>query len=969
MEVDLAKTEKEILKFWQKEKIFEKSLERTKKKPRFIFYEGPPFANGLPGIHHLLARSFKDVVLRYKTMRGFYVERKAGWDTHGLPTEMAAEKALKIKSKKEIEKNIGKFIKECQNNVFTYKKEWEDFTERIGYWLDLKKAYITCSNDYIESLWWILKQIWEKGLLYQDYKVVPYCPRCGTSLSSHEVAQGYRKISEKSIIVKFTVNGEKNTYFLVWTTTPWTLPGNVAIAVNPDIDYVKVPVRYGSSPVMEEYLILAKNIYEDKNKNPLDRRNVHRYKKDQYDILIVDPNRKIETIMGKKLIGKDYEPLYSFTKLNKRAHFLVAGDFVSTKEGTGLVHIAPAFGEDDMEVGKKNNLPVILNVDESGKFKKEVVPWAGKLVKDKDADKDKDVDSLIIDDLGKKKPTAIFDIYYYEHEYPFCWRCDSPLLYYAKQSWFIKVTAVKKELIENNKKINWVPSYLKDGRFGEWLKEVKDWNLSRERYWGTPLPIWQCQKCNETIFIGSIKELGNIKDIHRPHIDKVVLDCKCGGKMKRVPEVIDCWFDSGSMPFAQWHYPFDNKNYIDKGEFFPADFISEGVDQTRGWFYTLLVISTLLGFKSPYKNVISVGIVLDAKGHKMSKSKGNIIKPEEIINKYGVDVARFYFYTINQVGEPKCFDFKDIQSLYRRFFDTLINTQNFFDTYTNKKFKPKKEFKSTNLLDKWIISSLETLNFQVVEKMEKYDVVGSARLFENFVDDLSNWYVRRSRKRFREESKDAFQTLHRVLLKLAKLLSPFCPFTAEYLYKNLNNKKGSVHLTDYPLSDGKLINNKLERKMEKVREIVTLALAERAKSGIKVRQPLNELQITSRDLQKEKELLELIKEEVNVKKITFGRILKVRKDVKITSKVLKVKLDTKITLELKEEGTVRELIRNIQRQRKDTGLKPKDKIMVEYSGPDKETFEKNKESILKQANIEKLILVDGEKKLITIKKI
>ncbi len=914
MELNFPEIEERILKFWQKEKIFKKSLTRTKKKPRFVFYEGPPFANGLPGIHHLLARAFKDVVLRYKTMRGFYVERKAGWDTHGLPTEMAAEKALKIKSKKEIEKNISRFIKECQSNVFLYKKEWEDFTERIGYWLDLKSAYITCSNDYIESLWWILKQIWEKGLLYQDYRVVPYCPRCGTSLSSHEVAQGYKTVKENSVYVKLRIKGFNKRKFLVWTTTPWTLPANVALAVNPNADYVEVRAT-------NETLILAEN---------------------RLDILKGEHRGIKSRFKGKDLLGLEYEPLYNYAKLDKKSYFVILGEFVSTKEGTGLVHIAPAFGEDDMEVSKKNDLPVILNVDEEGKFKKEVTPWAGIFVKD--------ADSLIIENL--KKRDLLFRKELYEHEYPFCWRCDSPLLYYAKQSWFIKVTAIKKELIKNNKKINWVPSYLKEGRFGEWLREVKDWNLSRERYWGTPLPIWQCQKCDKAIFISSVKELKGLKDLHRPHIDKVIFDCRCGGKMKRVPEVIDCWFDSGAMPFAQWHYPFENKNYIDKGDFFPADFISEGVDQTRGWFYTLLVISTLLGFKNPYKNVISLGIVLDTKGQKMSKSRGNIIKPKDIIDKYGADVARFYFYTINQVGEPKRFDLKDVQSLYRRFFDTLINTQNFFNIYLNKNFRPKKDFKPTNILDRWIISRLETLNLEVIEKMEKYDVVGAARLFDNFVDDLSNWYVRRSRKRFREENKDAFQSLYYVLSRFAKILSPFCPFTAEYLHKNLNGKELSVHLTDYPTPNKKLINQKLEKEMSEVRNVVRSALSQRTMAKIKVRQPLSSLQIKNQKINKE--LLELIKEEVNVKKITFGKTLK---------------LDTKITQKLREEGIIRELIRNIQQQRKNTGLKPKDKIMVEYSGPDKEIFEKNKESILKQANIEKLILVDGEKKLIAIKKI
>ncbi|MCX6760553.1 MAG: isoleucine--tRNA ligase [Candidatus Nealsonbacteria bacterium] len=943
MELNLSKKEEEILDFWEKNKIFEKSLEKTKDKPKFVFYEGPPFANGLPGIHHLLVRAFKDVILRYKTMQGFSVKRKAGWDTHGLPTEMSAEKKLKINSKKEIEKDIGGFIEECKNNIFLYKKEWEEFTRRIGYWLDLKNPYITCSDEYIETLWWILKQIWEKGLLFQDYKVVPYCPRCGTSLSSHEVAQGYKTVRENSVYVKFPVKKEKNTYFLVWTTTPWTLPGNVAIAVNPELSYLKVKTG-------NEYLYLAKERISAIG--------------DGYDEIS-------EEIKGKDLIGKEYDPIFDFTKPDKKAYYLVAGDFVSTQEGTGLVHIAPAFGEDDMIVGQKNNLPIILNVDEEGKFKEEVKPWEGKFVKD--------ADPLIIKELKEKN--ILFKEESCEHEYPFCWRCDSPLLYYAKQSWFIKTTAIKDKLIENNKKINWVPEYLKEGRFGEWLKDVKDWNLSRERYWGTPLPIWQCEKCDKNICIGSIKELeekkesfSEIKNLHRPQIDEVILKCECGGKMKRVKEVIDCWFDSGAMPFAQSHYPFENKELIDKKEFFPADFICEGVDQTRGWFYTLLAISTLLGFESPYKNVVSTGLVLDGKGKKMSKSKGNVVVPSDIIDKYGADVARFYFYTINSVGDPKKFDFNDIQSLYRRFFDTLINSRKFFDLYAKKGFKHKKDFKTDNLLDKWILSSLESLNIKIIEKLDNYDIVGAARLFEDFVDDLSNWYIRRSRKRLQkpennQEKEEASQTLYYVLLKLSLLLAPFVPFSAESAYQDLNGEKESIHLEDYPLPKKELIDEKLEGKMKKTREIIASALAERAKSGIKVRQPLKELIITDSDLEKEQELLGLIKEEVNVKKIGFGEVLH---------------LDIEISSELKEEGMIREIIHNIQEIRKRAGLKPEDEISVGYSGnPELEKFlDENKKSILKEARIkgmfkgeggsfdsEKTIKVENKELNLTIKKI
>lgn len=885
MNLNLAKIEKEILKFWEKDKTFKKSL---KGKKRFVFFEGPPFANGLPGIHHLLARAFKDVILRYKTMQGFLVERKAGWDTHGLPTEMAAERKLNIKNKKEIEKlSIDKFIKECRNNVFTYKKEWEEFTRKIGFWLDFDNAYLTCDNDYIESLWWILKQIWDKGLLYQDYKVVPYCPRCGTSLSSHEVAQGYKTIKENSIYVKLKLKSQKNTYLLVWTTTPWTLPGNTAAAVNPDFDYVKI--KQGS-----DFLILAKQRTEDK---------------------------AVEKFKGKDLIGLEYEPLYSFIKPDKKAHYVVGADFVSLEEGTGIVHIAPAFGIDDMEVGKKNNLPVLMTINEEGKFK--TGKWKGEFVKE--------ADPLIIEDLKKRK--LLYKEEMYEHEYPFCWRCKTPLLYYAKDSWFIKMTAVRKELIKNSQAINWEPKYIKKGRFGEWLKEVKDWNLSRERYWGTPLPIWECEKCKKQICIGNKKEL-NIKDLHRPFVDKVVLDCDCGGKMRRVPEVVDCWFDSGSMPFAQWHYPFENKERINKGLSFPADYISEAMDQTRGWFYTLLAVSTLLGKGAPYKNVVCLGLVLDSQGQKMSKSRGNIVEPNEVMNKLGADCARFYFYTINPAGEEKRFDFKDCQSLYRKIFDTLWQSYIFFSTYA-KNVKPKDN--SKDVLDRWILSRTESLNMEIVKNLDKYDIVKAARLFIDFIDDLSNWYIRRSRKRFRDSDKQAGQTLSYVLLKTTKLIAPFAPFFSEYLYQELGEKQ-SVHLADYPKLEKKLIDPKLEGKMKKVRIITMEALAQRAEAGIKVRQPLAELKIRDR---LDNNFLDLIKDEVNVKKISFGK---------------EIKLNTKINKELEKEGEYRELIRNINKIRKEMDLTPKDLVSIESTFKIDDTAKFKKEVGAKEFRFKKEVV-------------
>ena len=946
MEVIFPKIEKEILEFWKKNNIFKKTLEKTKNKPRFVFYEGPPFANGKPGIHHLLARSFKDIILRYKTMKGFYVERNAGWDTHGLPTEISAEKELNIKSKKEIEANVEDFVCACRNNVFNYKKEWEEFTERIGFWIDLEKAYITCDNKYIESLWWILKKVWDRGLLYQDYKVVPFCPRCGTSLSSHEVAQGYKNVTENSVFVRLPVKGEKNTNLLIWTTTPWTLPGNVAVAVNPNLEYVKAEVN-------GEILIIAKERL----------------------FVLGDEYKIIEELKGKYLKGLEYEPPFNFQDPGKAVWFVVLAGFVSMEEGTGLVHIAPAFGEDDMEIAKENGLPVVLNVDQEGKFKKEVKLFAGKFVKD--------ADPLIVEELKKKN--ILFKEEMYAHEYPFCWRCDSPLLYYAKYSWFVKVTEIKKDLLESNKKINWVPDSLKDGRFGEWLKDVKDWNLSRERYWGTPLPIWQCEECEKRTCIGSIEELKEkadkdykIEDLHRPAIDEIAFDCDCGGKMKRVKEVIDCWFDSGSMPFAQLHYPFENKDLIDKKKFFPADFICEGIDQTRGWFYTLLVISTLLKLDSPYKNVISVGIVLDEKGQKMSKSKGNIVKPAEVIEIYGADVARLYFYTINAVAEPKSFNFNDIQILYRRFFDTILNIQRFFNTYADQKQR-REDFNSDNVLDKWIASLLERLNLEVENKLDEYDVVGAARMFDGFVDDLSNWYVRRSRKRFQKSETDgdkekAIQTLYYVISKFSKLIAPFTPFLSESLYRELRGEEESVHMEKYPSPEKKFIDNDLEDKMKRIREIVNLGLKERAKVGIKVRQPLSELSVGNLADSIEKELLDLAKEELNLKSIRFD--LELRDTVK---------LDDNITPELKEEGIIREIIRSIQMMRKKAALKPEDEILVNFSG-DKELsniLEKNKDNVLQEARIKDLFIgveegeweaesevkIDNKEALIKIKKI
>ena len=1119
--IDFPQKEEKILQFWEKNRIFEKSLKKKSSKGNFVFYEGPPTANGRPGIHHVLSRSIKDIICRYKTMRGYRVLRKAGWDTHGIPVELEVEKELGFKTKPDIEKyGIGKFIKKCKESVWKYKDEWGKITKRMGFWLDLDHPYITYENDYIESLWWIIKQIWNKGLFYQDYKVVPYCPRCGTTLSSHEVALGYKKVKEPAVYLKFKV---KDAYLLVWTTTPWTLPANVAIAIKPDLTYVKVKFD-------DNYLILAK---------------------DRLEVLGIG-YEVVEEFKGKDLLGLEYEPLYNFVKLEKKAHFVIAGDFVSAEEGTGLVHIAPAFGEDDMNVGKKNNLPILMTLDDEGKFT--IGIWQGRFAKDADPE--------IIEDLKKRK--ILWKTEAYEHDYPFCWRCNSPLLYYATTSWFIKMKKIQDDLLKNNQEINWVPAHLKEGRFGEWLKDIKDWAFSRQRFWGTPLPIWQCEKCKEKIVIGRLEDLDrdkiknnnyfilrhgeaysnrenyvsswpekkknsftkkgekqikkiipglkkekidfifssdltrcqetaemvakkiNLKvifdkrlreintgifngksikewngyfavkaekftkrapeaenrrdvkkrmmdfireidkkyqnknilivshedpllvlqgtingfsedkilkseslrigvgiykkiefrnypfneegelDLHRPYIDEIKIQCrKCKGVASRVPEVADVWFDSGAMPFAQYHYPFENKKLQE--EQYPADFIAEGMDQTRGWFYTLLAVSTLLGKGPSYKNVISHGLVLDEKGKKMSKSLGNIIDPWEVINKYGIDALRWYFYTVNQAGEPKLFALKDVEERFRKFISTLYNTLVFFLIYGDKKIAEIKPRKVGNVLDKWILSKLNNLIEETTEKLDKYDIIAATRAIELFVEDLSNWYVRRSRKRFSkfEDKKDyqmACQVLHSVILNLSKLVAPFIPFLAEYLYKELKpsfakaSEGKSVHLEDWPKADEKSINKELEEQMKRVREICSLALEKRARAKIKVRQPLAKLKIKNQNLKSE--LLDLIRDEVNVKEIIF--------DPKFKEEI---ELDTKITPELKEEGLVREFIRQIQEIRKKNGLVPKDKIIVYFSDMELEkTAEKNKELIKKQV-IAKDLIFREKGKAIDIEKI
>lgn len=896
---DLVTQELNILEFWDKQNIFQKSLTNREKAKRYVFFEGPPTANAKPGIHHVESRAFKDLWPRFKTMQGYLVERKAGWDTHGLPVELQIEKKLGLTSKTDIEKyGIAKFNAEAQKSVWEFKEVWDSSTKRLGFWLDLDNPYIPYNPEYIESLWWIIKQIWDKDLLYFGYKIVPQCPRCGTALSSHEVAQGYQEVKENSVFVKVKLKNETDTSILVWTTTPWTLPGNVALAINPKITYIKIDFN-------NEKLILAKDLLET---------------------VVGKEATIIEEFLGKDLLNKEYEPLFKGAIPEDTANYangfkIYPADFVTTTNGTGVVHIAPMYGEDDYNLGKAINLPMVHTVSEEGLFLPTVTNWAGKFVKDPEVEKS------IVQDLSSRG--LLFKEMAYTHDYPFCWRCGTPLLYYAKHSWMIAMTKLKKELLKSNDTVNWVPEHIKKGRFGEWLENVVDWAFSRERYWGTPLPLWK-NEAGDYICIGSfaeLKELAKDKskiddnfDPHRPFVDDIVL-IKDDKEYTRVPEVIDVWFDSGAMPFAQWHYPFENKERIDKGISYPADFISEAQDQTRGWFYTLLAIATLLGYPAPYKNVLVLGMVLDKAGKKMSKSKGNAIDPEEIFTKYGADVARWYFYSVNQPCDSKLFDEEMLSQIIRRFVLTLWNTYSFFVTYANlDNFDPNQTPpKLTNVLDKWITAKTNQLVVTVTESLEKYDSFKGASAIENFVGELSNWYVRRSRKRFwkSEDTADklsAYSTLHQTLKTLSLVLAPFMPFMAEAIYQNLkkDNDPESVHLCDWP----KIVapDNKILDDMQKAREIVELGHHLREKEKIKVRQPLSELHITAQQLPEE--LVEIMLDELNVKQIVFG--------------VGEDKLNTEITSELEQEGIAREFVRAIQVLRKDKGLDVSDRIRLAY---------------------------------------
>jgi isoleucyl-tRNA synthetase len=945
--VNFPQAEEKILGLWKDNKIFGRSVEQRQGKPRFVFYEGPPFANGNPGIHHVLARIFKDVIIRYKVMKGYYVPRIAGWDTHGLPVELEIERELGFSGKEQIEKyGVERFNKRCRESVFRYLKEWNKLTERIAYWVDLEKAYMTMSNDYIETVWWAIKQLWDKGLIYQGYRVTPHCPRCGTSLSSHEVALGYKDdTSDPSVYIKFRVAkasnlpSDKPTYLLAWTTTPWTLPGNTALAVAADAEYAVLESQ-------DDYLVMASTLVA---------------------AVGLEGYKIVKRLKGKELVGVEYEPLFNphdfgverrlvteglpLQKADKDLTYrVIATDFVSLDEGTGIVHMAPAYGEVDYEAGMTEKLSFVHTVDLRGNVIGNY-PFSGKFVKD--------ADPLVLEELEKKG--LLFRSETIKHTYPFCWRCDTPLLYYAKQTWYIRTTAVKKDLIARNDEINWYPEHIKYGRFGNWLENNIDWAFSRERYWGTPLPVWRCQSCGAYEGIGGIKELKDKPgfsgfkeplDLHRPFVDELTFDCpKCGAKMQRVTEVIDCWFDSGSMPIAQHHYPFENETLLEDGRF-PADYISEAVDQTRGWFYSLHAIATLLFNRHCYNNVICLGLVLDAKGEKMSKTKGNVVEPWAVIDKYGVDALRWYFFTSTAAGNVYRFDEKMVAEMSRRFLSTLWNVYSFFVTYANiDNFVPEKEAVSaTSELDKWIISELNQLIADVDSGLESYNPTEAGRKIEAFVDELSNWYVRRSRRRFWKSESDAdklaaYNTLYECLVTLSKLLAPFTPFVAEEIYRNLvgsvaKDDPESVHLADFPVADNTKIDKRLSDDVRLVIKVSSLGRAARSEAGIKVRQPLEEVMVKV-GAKKEREALERLTpqllEELNVKGLGFVEEtaeLEKAGYVVVSEGSHAVAISKDIPDELLAEGMAREIVRRLQTMRRSAGFDIADHIVTCYQGDD-----------------------------------
>lgn len=856
--LDFVNREKATLDFWKQNNIFEKSVEERKNCPTFMFYEGPPTANGKPHIGHVITRVIKDLIPRYQTMKGFMVPRKAGWDTHGLPVELEVEKLLGLDGKKQIEEyGIAPFIEQCKENVWKYKGMWEEFSDTVGFWADMNDPYVTYHNSYIESVWWSLSEIWKKGLLYKGFKIVPYCPRCGTPLSSHEVAQGYKDVKEHSAIARFKVKGEE-AYFLAWTTTPWTLPSNVALCVNADEVYLKVSCK--TRDVQYIYYLaeaLAPKVLENEN---------------GFEIL--------ERFKGSELEGMEYEPLFGFVTPKEKCWYITCDDFVTMDDGTGIVHIAPAFGETDAAVGRKYSLPFVQLVDSAGNMTAET-EWSGVFCKD--------ADKLILKNL--KSRSLLYSSPEFEHSYPHCWRCTTPLIYYARDTWFIKMTEVKSDLIRNNNTINWIPESIGKGRFGDWIENVQDWGISRNRYWGTPLNIWECG-CGHRHSVGSIAELKSMAcdgtcpddiELHRPYIDNVLLKCaECGGTMKRVPEVIDCWYDSGAMPFAQHHYPFENKELFQSQ--FPADFISEAVDQTRGWFYSLLAVSTLIFNKAPYKNVLVMGHVQDANGQKMSKTKGNAVDPFETLEEYGADAVRWYFYTNSAPWLPSRFSGRAVTEGQRKFMGTLWNTYVFYVLYANiDEFDPTKhtiDKNSLSVMDKWLLSRLYTMVGEVDADMAGYKIPEAARAIENFVDDMSNWYVRRCRERYwvqglEQDKINAYMTLYTALVVTVKAAAPMIPFMTEEIYKNLVGSVDgaapiSVHLCDFPKVEGGFIDKELESNMEFVLDTVVLGRSARNGAAIKNRQPLGIMYIKSDTGKKTDEFYtEIIKDELNVKSVEF----------------------------------------------------------------------------------------------------
>nr|WP_294469638.1 isoleucine--tRNA ligase [uncultured Sellimonas sp.] len=1001
--------EKEVEKFWEENHIFEKSMENRKEGETYTFYDGPPTANGKPHIGHVLTRVIKDMIPRYQTMKGKMVPRKAGWDTHGLPVELEVEKQLGLDGKDQIEEyGLEPFIDKCKESVWKYKGMWEDFSATVGFWADMEHPYVTYDNTFIESEWWALKQIWEKGLLYKGFKIVPYCPRCGTPLSAQEVAQGYKDVKERSAIVRFKVKDE-DAYILAWTTTPWTLPSNVALCVNPDESYVKVQAADGHIYYMAEALldqVLGSLAKEEGEK--------------AYEIL--------ERYTGKELEGKEYIPLYdgaakAAEKQHKKAFYVLCDTYVTLTDGTGVVHIAPAFGEDDAKVGRRYDMPFVQFVDGKGQMTEET-PFAGVFCKK--------ADPMILEDLDKRG--LLFSAPKFEHSYPHCWRCDTPLIYYARESWFIRMTAVKDDLIRNNNTINWIPESIGKGRFGDWLENVQDWGISRNRYWGTPLNIWECE-CGHQHSIGSIEELKSMSDncpddieLHRPYIDEVTIKCpKCGRQMHRVPEVIDCWFDSGSMPFAQHHYPFENKEVFEQQ--FPADFISEAVDQTRGWFYSLLAISTLLFNKAPYKNVIVLGHVQDENGQKMSKSKGNAVDPFEALETYGADAIRWYFYINSAPWLPNRFHGKAVQEGQRKFMGTLWNTYAFFVLYANidefDATKYKLEYEKLSVMDKWLLSKLNTLVKTVDENLSNYRIPESARALQDFVDDMSNWYVRRCRERFwakgmEQDKINAYMTLYTALVTVCKTAAPMIPFMTEEIYQNLvrsldKTAPESIHLCDFPTVNEAYIDPELERYMDEVLKIVVMGRACRNAANIKNRQPIGRMFVKGVE-ELPKYYQELITDELNVKEMEqtedvrafttytfkpqlktvgpkYGKLLggikkelenldgnaamdELQKNSELKFNIdgnevvltkedmlidmtqtegyvsesdygITVVLDTNLTPELLEEGFVREIISKIQTMRKEADFEVTDKIHVTYTGSEKaeSVFAANKQEI------------------------